>query len=346
MNERTQNPEEGVYNKRFKKHSKSSNISRTEPMMYEYNLYKQQENSVGMDALGIAAVVSTFNAIFRTMDASLQQNEKEKQTNLDEAKNVLESFRSLSEEERKKFDKLKLANALKVLSESLTKNILLPSNKVNGVTYLGGDTDVNGDSIADTLSQLINGYVDVAKDAWIFLIEGSKENTPVLLTMLMAGVPLREAVRISVHPLVRAYTKTKQNLAGPYVNLSEEGGIIKSGEIKKKAQDIISKFYTDKAYSESNDFNVINNLNSTPFDLEELEKLSKKSLSNLSKRDVELFAQYLHVEKISEELTELTGLTKYDTQKIATTNDAQKRIDDTNRKMSILNFWVINFWMH
>lgn len=338
LEERIKSNESGSYNKRAKKYSDSSNISRTEPMMYEYNLYKQQENSVGMDALGILAVVSTFNSVFRTMDASLQQNEKEVDDNLNAAKEVLKQYRLLSEEDQKKFDKLKLVNAMKVLRETLTKNILLPSNRENGITYLGGDTDVNNESIANTISQLIDGTVDVAKDAWIFLIEGNKDNTPVLVTMIMAGVPLEEAVRMSVHPLVRAYTKMKQSLAGPYVNLSEEGGIVKPGEIKARAQSLISRFYTDKVYPESQDFNLINNMNDVEFTLDELETLSKKTLSDISKRDVELFAQYLHIEKISDELTELTGLTKYDTQKIATTNDAQKRIDDTARyKMQSVN---------
>ena len=46
---------------------------------YRYNLLKHQENSVGKDALGIAAVTTTFYAIFTTYGATLQETSAEDQ---------------------------------------------------------------------------------------------------------------------------------------------------------------------------------------------------------------------------------------------------------------------------
>lgn len=65
----------------------------------------------------------------------------------------------------------------------------------------------------------MNGWVDVAKDAWIFDINGNKEVSPTLLFMVQAGVPLEQAIYFAAQPIVRKYVeeqrKAKSTFAKP-----------------------------------------------------------------------------------------------------------------------------------
>lgn len=310
------------YNKRSKLNSTSKNVSRTEAMMYEYNLYKHQENSVSKDSLGIAAVIATFHALFTTLDGTLQQNEK----------SIDDSYLKALDIIKNKNDKTNLSalgEAKSTVSKYLSKKLLIQSNvDSNGNLFFGSNYDSSNEKreISDIISQLINGYVDVAKDAWIFLIEGNKENTPILLTMILAGVPIEDAVNLCTHPLVRKYTKLKQTLKGPFANMTEEKSSFTSFEVKENALDTIFKYYVNPITGPVS-FSYINNTNEKPFSSEELEQLN--SNSNFGQRDVELFAQYLHIEKIADELTTLTSLTKFDTQKISSVSEAVDRISNT-----------------
>ncbi len=336
LQERNSNPLESEYNKREKINSKSNKISPTEAMMYEYNLYKHQENFVGMDSLGIAAVTSTFQAMFTVMDGTLQQNEPSEDKAFNQAREMLLNYRNASSEEKNKFNQTAIIQAKEIVSNYLQKTLLLKANvNEEGLNYFGGTKSTDGKNISDLISQMINGYVDVAKDAWVFLIEGNKENTPVLLTMIMLGVPFKDAVRMSVHPLIRKYTSYKKMFKGPYANMNDEVSIIQSGNIKARALKEMD-YYKNKFFPGLS-YNEINNLNVEIFESDSLENLSKNSIDNITARDIELFAQYLHVEKISEEMTTVTNLTKFDTTKMSTVNDVKKRIDDTEfyRKKNI-----------
>ena len=53
---------------------------------------------------------------------------------------------------------------------------------------LGKRTNIDGQTISSIIGQLINGYVDVAKEAWIFNAQGNKENTPVLLFLILVSL--------------------------------------------------------------------------------------------------------------------------------------------------------------
>ena len=328
--ERTENPLDGEYNKRLKLHSNSPTISRTEIMMYEYNLYKHQENFVGMDSLGIAAVVSTFQALFTVSDGVLQQNESDSDSAFLKAKTLLKNYASAPQENKVNFNQAQLITAKETIANYLSKKIMLTSNvNAEGNHYLGGlfSAGENKQEISDIISQLINGYVDVAKDAWIFMIEGNKENTPILLAMIMLGVPLNDAVRMSTHPVVRKYTSLKKAYKGPFSNINDEVSIVPSGLVKTRA--LQSMEILKNRFFPGMTFNEIYNMIDTPFTSEELNSSSTKKLNELTARDIEIFAQYLHIEKLADEMTTVTGLTKYDTTKLSTVNDVKKRIEDT-----------------
>ena len=59
--------------------------------------------------------------------------------------------------------------------------------------------------ISNTNNQMINGYVDVAKDAWVKDIGADKTRTPALLFLIKAGVSIDDAVYLMLNPMVRRF---------------------------------------------------------------------------------------------------------------------------------------------
>jgi len=172
-------------------------ISGTRIFEIEYNIYKHGSNSIGKKTLGQGAVDNTYSVIFNTVGAYLQPRYK-----VGEEK----------DEKGKKRD---------VFQE---QTIYLPHNQlltVDGPAISLSDLyDVDGvNKVSDVISQLINGWVDIAKDPWIFDIQGNNFVAPSLLLMVQAGVPIRQAAYFASQPIIRQYInevkKAKSAYAGP-----------------------------------------------------------------------------------------------------------------------------------
>lgn len=159
---------------------KVKRISGTRVFEVGYNLYKHSSNNIGKQTLGMGAVDNTYNALFNRIGAHMNYE----------------------------YDN---AGTTKRLTILLPHNTLTDEQgrKVISLSHL---KDVEGTDISDVISQLINGWVDIAKDAWIFNLQGNKEITPTLTFMIQAGVPVDQAVYLVSNPMVRAYVK-EQKLA-------------------------------------------------------------------------------------------------------------------------------------
>jgi predicted NAD-dependent protein-ADP-ribosyltransferase YbiA (DUF1768 family) len=155
-----------------------ANLPGTRVFEIRYNLYKHASNAVGKQTLGLGAVDNTYNSIFNRIGLKLNPF----------------------------FNK-------SGIKESVRAEILLEHNKIGDGISMSHLTDAQGKNrISDVISQLMNGWVDVAKDAWIFNLQGNKEVSPALLFMVQAGVPIKQAVYFVSHPLIRKYI-TEQKLA-------------------------------------------------------------------------------------------------------------------------------------
>ena len=164
-------------------------ISPTRIFEVGYNLYKHESNIVGKKTLGLGAIENTFNVIYNSLGASMPP------------------FYFHSDEENPRIASLALRHhKMKKNGES----VISLSNKfdVDGVT-----------KIADVIAQLINGWVDVEKDAWIFFIQGNYEVAPILLYLLKTGVPVQEAVYFVSQPLVLEYVKEKRLTTSTYAEV-------------------------------------------------------------------------------------------------------------------------------
>jgi hypothetical protein len=155
-------------------------ISPTRIFEVGYNLYKHESNVVGKKTLGLGAIENTFNVIFNSLGATMP------------------AVYTHGTEENERISTLGLRH------HKVRKN-------GEDVISISKQYDVDGiNKVADIINQLMNGWVDVEKDAWVFFVQGNYEVAPILLYLLKAGVPFKEAVYFVSQPLVREYVKEKR----------------------------------------------------------------------------------------------------------------------------------------
>jgi len=161
-------------------------ISPTRVYEIPYNMYKQESNNVGKQVLGMGAVANTFSSIFTQVGFHMEPEYDVMETNPFNGSTKL-SFR-------------------KTQSINMKHNILPYKGK--DAISLSHERDVKGENvISEVIAQLINGWVDVAKDAWVFDVQGNKQLTPAMEFLIEAGVPFRQAVLFVSNPMVREYKK-------------------------------------------------------------------------------------------------------------------------------------------
>lgn len=164
-------------------------IAGTRVFEIRYNLYKHMSNNIGKQTLGLGAVDNTYNAIFNRIGMKLNYSYIIPKTQINQPLRLLLQHNSLKDDEGR--DVISLSHLLDAKGEN---------------------------SISDVISQLMNGWVDIAKDAWIFNLQGNKEMAPSLLFLIQAGVPVREAVLFISHPLIREYVKQQKLIKSTFAD--------------------------------------------------------------------------------------------------------------------------------
>jgi len=169
-------------------------ISPTRVLEPLYNLHKHEANMIGKKVLGIVAIYNALHPVLNSLGASMPK-----------------TYRYKKSKERK-------------------SRIFLPVNKTkDGRISLSETTTVDGDLISELYSQLMNGSVDVEKDAWIFFIQGNEELIGLMAMLLKSGVPREHAIKFLSQPLVREYAKEQRLLKSSYSDLiTDNSGIPKT----------------------------------------------------------------------------------------------------------------------
>jgi predicted lactoylglutathione lyase len=190
-------------------------ISPTRTLETGYNIHKHEVNLTGKTVLGITAVENALNPILNSLGAAMPKTYKH-------------SY----------YD-----NATKKWVETDTTyntNLYLPHRKMaDGRVSLSHTESLDGDSIADVLSQMMNGLVDVEKDAWIFFIQGNLEVAPTLLYLIKAGVPKEHAIMFVSNPLIRDYARNQRLYKSSYANVAGKTLDDKSYAQYQAATDVI-----------------------------------------------------------------------------------------------------------
>jgi len=163
-------------------------ISPTRVLETLYNIYKHESNIVGKKTLGLGAIENTYNVIMNAAGAYMPKE-------FGSAEETRESLLYL----RHNTDTDPDGNEVISISSRF-------------------DAD-NKNKIADVISQMMNGWVDVEKDAWIFFIQGNYEVAPTLLYLIKAGVPVKEAIYFVSNPLVRDYVNEQRMAKSTYADV-------------------------------------------------------------------------------------------------------------------------------
>lgn len=179
-----------------------------------HNLAVQQANSVGKDTLGIGAINNAMNAVFDSVGVE-----------------TLPQYELYDGDFRR-------------------ATLLFKHNKTadGGISLSNRFDNLNENNIADVLSQLINGWVDVEKDDWISYIQGNKEIAPVMLFMVRAGVPIKDIIKFVTQPIVKQYAEEKRLAKNSFSKALL--GSDQSGRYKRYAQTkILKRFGIDNPKS-------------------------------------------------------------------------------------------------
>ncbi len=190
-------------------------ISPTRILETGYNLHKHEVNLTGKTVLGITAIENALHPIFNSLGAAMPKTYKW----------------SYYDDVTKKYVETDI---------NYNTNLYLPHRKTKqGRISLSHTESVDGDSISELFSQMMNGLVDVEKDAWIFFIQGNLEVAPTLLYLLKAGVPKEDAIMFVSNPLVREYAKNQRLYKSSYANVAGKVLDNKAFAQYKAATDVI-----------------------------------------------------------------------------------------------------------
>lgn len=298
-----------------KNKTKTGKISPTRVLEPRYNLYKHESNNIGKKTLGIGAVDNTYSAIFKRIGLRLR----------DSYSYVTSKGGTHSRDVRILMDhnSFEFANK-KFVSFS---NIYTKTN----------------DKISDLIGQLMNGWVDIEKEAWIFNINGNNKAGPVLLFLLEAGVDFRTAAYFVSQPLVVAYIKHMTQADSPFFEASGKGKNYTKFKrfnlrkdfidqyihplpliVNKRTGEIIGKKFSNPDFDDL--VNEYTN-NITEFNQDDLLN-NIKSKDIFSKEAKAAFLHFMELENLMSKLTNIKLKVNVDTAPSKSLFAAQKRLVD------------------
>ena len=344
---------EDIRNKKdAEKIDKNSTIANSTIFDYRYNLLKHQENFKGMDALGIAAVTSTYYALLTQFGGVLNGLSEVQQKDYNDALFIV--TRSLNGESVNKNLLAKAKETLASFPKSLT--LKFPHNQEGNKIALGYLESVDGKTIQDVIGQLINGFVDVAANPWIFNVQGNMQNIPQMLLMVMSGMKVQDVVNFASLPMVIEYNTLKEEMKGVFSGITKEykKAPFASADTKTVARAQILARYQEMLTKDQfvvmpeDEYNAFMANSLDPLDLMSDDYLSKRVIQDITDANVaehyRLLAHYFQVEDMAEDFTAFTMATKFDTEKPQSLTEYQARIEElkklrANTKSAIPFMW-------
>jgi hypothetical protein len=185
---------------------------------------------------------------------------------------------------------------------------------------------------------MINGWVDIAADPWIFNIQGNKEVGPTLLFLIQAGVPIKEAIYFVSNPIIREYVKQqklyKSPLARAFGKEISNPSFAKNNAIREILTDERFGFNISDFDLQGRKFNskikelITQTAEGANFDSNDLKTKAKSTINRaFDSVDREIFIHFLQLEKITGSVRDIKMRTNVDTTKDASLFAAVDRID-------------------
>jgi hypothetical protein len=207
------------------KGKKQRAISPSKTLEPLYQAHKLSVNMVGKDGLGVVALANKIHPILVSVGARMNAKYYE-------------------------FD----SKSLTYTGIEHPLNLMFDYNKTeDGAISLSYEYNSDKNKIADLHSHLMNGLVDVEKDAWVFYVRANIEQLPVLLHLSEAGVNQEVIAKFLTQPLLRQYITQSGQVSGMYYELKGESEKIKKWEIFGKLfEQTGGKVFTERVLLEAN----------------------------------------------------------------------------------------------
>ena len=227
------------------------------------------------------------------------------------------------------------------------------TDNVNGqkVISLAGLKDYNLENYtADVISQLMNGYLDVAKDDWVYSINAIKQMEGQFEFMMLAGVPVKTAALMLAQPLVRDYLSKLKKFGSPFTLFSPEDGITNNNFAKIAAiKDVLlNNDMAENVFPKRKDgtyqklintpqiitgaLNYIGDRTENFTDEELMDRLSVRPRSQeINEFDRQIFAQFINLTYMADQITSLKMAIRFDTVKNSSYFEASRQASDLYR---------------
>lgn len=283
-------------------------ISPTSILEPVYNIGKYEGNIDSKNTLSIAAVANKFNPIFNSVGMHIAD----------------EYTLYKTEGEPKESD---------IITPVLRFDHNTIKYKGSNVISLSGLYDAHKEnSIGEVNSQMMNGFLDAAKDAWVFDMNGNVVVIPVIDFLNQAGVPIRDIAYFVTNPIVSKYVLLTKKLSSPYAVTNGLIGYDESPE--KKALEMIFEEYhiapfKNKTQRIKAGFKNTKKINSKDsFDL--YSNGINESNINFAK---ESFLHYLAINDLAQDITNIKTAFNYDTKRSNSIFESAEREERYNEVM-------------
>lgn len=297
-------------------------VSPTRVLEYGYNLYKHEQNNIGKKTLGMAAVENTYNTIFNRIGAYMMNNYTFKDKKGPQERRV------------------------KLLLDHHNFTYTDQEGKQQTGISLSNLYDVNNENkVSDVISQIMNGLVDIEKDAWIANLQGNNELMPILLFLLKSGVPIKEAAWFVSQPLVLDYVDqqriAKSTFADPLgkVPRDNDGRIQRTWFRYAAKKAILTRLADHPLFEEAPEFFGNKSLYKFTVGVTDKvfgqNKIAQSTIENIVKnadrtsdQAVASFLHFLEIEEMMKGISDLKFKTNFDTKKSPNLYDALKRVSE------------------
>jgi predicted NAD-dependent protein-ADP-ribosyltransferase YbiA (DUF1768 family) len=290
---------------------------------YNYNLKKQQDNKTGKSILGPIVLEIPANNLLNKAGAMLNPTYVEQ---------VLIN---------NKIEELETPITLKLKHNSSISNITQAGEQIRKISMSDLLDADKTNQIADVLSQLANGAVDVGKDAWIAYLQGNLVAVPKILFLLEAGVPIGDIAYFMNNPYIREFIKVEQKAKSKLARVFYGPGHKQYEVIGKYVSSIIDpiiqsvkpenwqgnsyktlwgKYTLLEKYMEKN-----NLTESNTFRRDALKSVAKNE-ANTDKKALAGFLQYMYIQELTKEHDELKKLIDVDNNTSGDNSEAEAKI--------------------
>lgn len=297
---------------------------------YSYNLDKQQAFAAGKGILGPIVLEIPVNSQLNKAGTLLQADKEE----------------TISIKEKGETKQYKVKTPLTLELKHNSVNIGTTAKEIRRISMSNILDADKKNQIADVLSQLANGAVDVGKDAWIAYLQGNLEAIPKLLFLLETGVPATDAFYFMNNPLIREYVATKQKAGSRLAKLFFGA--------KHSKKDMVDEFRDKKlkeiegvnpaAHKQFNTFwgkyNLMKSfITSTgvesAFELDKLKDIAKGK--GTKDQIMACFLEYLYVETLTEQHDKLKQAIDVDNNTSGDNAEIQAKIEQIKNTK---NIWI------